>query len=625
MEMLTELDSYLFHEGTHYEIYKKLGAHLGQNKNEEGCYFALWAPHAQSVSVIGDFNKWNCKKNLMHRKKGSEIFELFIPGVQKGAIYQYSVLGRDGNRYEKGDPYANQMEKRPAQGSVVTDLSQLKWKDQYWMKLRDSWNCDQEPVSILEVHPGAFYRHPGRTDEGFYNYKELAESLVKYVKKMGYTHIELMGICEYPYDGSWGYQVTGYYAPTSRYGSAEDFAAFVDYMHQHQIGVILDWVPAHFPKDEHGLSWFDGSYLYEYSDPRKGEHPEWGTKIFDYGKKEVVNFLVASALFWTEVFHIDGLRVDAVASMLYLDYGKKPGEWVPNQYGENKNIEAMEFIKHLNSIVKQRSPGVMMIAEESTAWPMVSGPVEQGGLGFTYKWNMGWMHDFLEYMSLDPLFRQYHHGKLTFSMVYNHSERFILVLSHDEVVHLKKSMWGKMPGNDESKLKNLLLAYSYFIGHPGKKLLFMGQDFGQETEWNEDWELDWSVLANPLHQKLQEKFSVLLKLYKKYPALHTHDHDWESFQWVNEKDSNRSILSFLRKSPTKRNNFLFILNFTPEARHDYWVGVPKKKNYTVMFNSLETSECKEGTVLSAEEGECDGFPYHLEIKLSGFETCILKY
>lgn len=625
MEILTDLDNYLFHEGTHYEIYNKLGAHLCKNKNEQGCYFALWAPHAQSVSVIGDFNDWNVKRNRMEKKKGMDFFELFIPNIFEGAVYKFSVLGKDGNRFEKGDPFANFMEKRPAQGSIVTDLSTINWKDQYWMKIRNSWDCDQEPVSILEVHPGSFYRHPGREDEGFYTYRELAPVLVKYVKQMGYTHVELMGICEYPFDGSWGYQVTGYYAPTSRYGDPKEFAEFVDYFHRNEIGVILDWVPAHFPKDEHGLSWFDGDYLFEYSDPRKGEHPEWGTKIFDYGKKEVVNFLVASALFWTEVFHIDGLRVDAVASMLYLDYGKKPGEWIPNQYGDHKNIEAMEFLKHLNSIMKQRNPGVMMIAEESTAWPKVTGTVEEGGLGFTYKWNMGWMHDFLEYMSMEPSCRPYHHGKLTFSMVYNHSERFILVLSHDEVVHLKKSMWGKMPGTESEKLQNLLLAYSYYMGHPGKKLLFMGQDFGQDTEWNEDWELKWELLSDPLHQTLQTQFSNLLKMYRKFPALHTHDHDWESFQWVNSNDSSRSILSFLRKSPTKRNNFLFILNFRGIKWDNYWVGVPKRKNYTVMFNSLESSKWQPGIIISSVDGECDGFPYHLEIKLDKFEVCILKY
>lgn len=442
---------------------------------------------------------------------------------------------------------------------------------------------------------------------------------------MGYTHVELMGICEYPYDGSWGYQVTGYYAPTSRYGTPQEFAQLVNYLHQNGIGIILDWVPAHFPKDSHGLAWFDGAPLFEYGDPQKGEHPQWGTKVFDYGKKEVVNFLMGSAFFWAEMFHIDGLRVDAVASMLYLDYGRNAGEWTPNRDGENKNLEAVEFLKHLNSIMKQRNPGVLMIAEESTTWPGVTKPVEENGLGFSYKWNMGWMHDFLEYMSMDPLYRQHHHDKVTFSMVYNHTERFILVLSHDEVVHLKKSMYGKMPGNKKEKIQNLLLAYSYFLGHPGKKLLFMGQDIGQEREWNEDWEMDWFVLADESHRYLQNQFSKLLKLYRKYPALHSHDNDWESFQWINSTDNSRSILSFLRKSPTKRNNFIFILNFTPVERIDYWVGVPKDKIYTVVFNSLKESRWQPGMEVQSEKGECDGLMNHLELGLKGYEVCILKY
>lgn len=622
--MLSELDSYLFSQGTHYEIYKKLGAHLGEEENQQGCNFAVWAPNAQRVSVIGSFNEWNSTTHTMSKNKQG-IFQRFIPGVEQGDIYKYAIIGKDGKCYEKTDPFGNYAQRRPNNGSVVVELETIEWTDHSWVEARNKMDFDDKPMSILEIHPGSFFRHPGREDEGFYSYIELSKVLVKYVKQMGYTHVELMGICEYPYDGSWGYQVTGYYAPTSRYGTPQEFAQLVNYLHQNGIGIILDWVPAHFPKDSHGLAWFDGAPLFEYGDPQKGEHPQWGTKVFDYGKKEVVNFLMGSAFFWAEMFHIDGLRVDAVASMLYLDYGRNAGEWTPNRDGENKNLEAVEFLKHLNSIMKQRNPGVLMIAEESTTWPGVTKPVEENGLGFSYKWNMGWMHDFLEYMSMDPLYRQHHHDKVTFSMVYNHTERFILVLSHDEVVHLKKSMYGKMPGNKKEKIQNLLLAYSYFLGHPGKKLLFMGQDIGQEREWNEDWEMDWFVLADESHRYLQNQFSKLLKLYRKYPALHSHDNDWESFQWINSTDNSRSILSFLRKSPTKRNNFIFILNFTPVERIDYWVGVPKDKIYTVVFNSLKESRWQPGMEVQSEKGECDGLMNHLELGLKGYEVCILKY
>jgi len=622
--MLSELDSYLFSQGTHYEIYKKLGSHLGKGENQQGCNFAVWAPNAQRVSVIGSFNEWNATTHPMNKNKQG-IFQCFIPDVVEGDVYKYAILGKDGECHEKADPFCNYAQRRPNNGSVVVELETIEWTDHQWVEDRNKMDFDEKPMSILEIHPGSFFRHPGREDEGFYSYIELSKALVKYVKQMGYTHVELMGICEYPYDGSWGYQVTGYYAPTSRYGTPQEFAQLVNYLHQNGIGIILDWVPAHFPKDSYGLAWFDGAPLFEYGDPQKGEHPQWGTKVFDYGKKEVVNFLMGSAFFWAEMFHIDGLRVDAVASMLYLDYGRNQGEWTPNRDGENKNLEAVEFLKHLNSIMKQRNPGVLMIAEESTTWPGVTKPVEENGLGFSYKWNMGWMHDFLEYMSMDPLYRQHHHDKVTFSMVYNHTERFILVLSHDEVVHLKKSMYGKMPGNKKEKIQNLLLAYSYFLGHPGKKLLFMGQDIGQEREWNEDWEMDWFVLADESHRYLQQQFSTLLKLYRKYPALYTHDQDWESFQWINSTDNNRSILSFLRKSPTKRNNFIFILNFTPVERLDYWVGVPKDKIYTVVFNSLEESRWQSGMEVHSEKGECDGLMNHLELGLKGYEVCILKY
>ena len=487
MANFSELDRYLFGQATHYEIYRKLGAHPTDEYGIRGVCFDLWAPNAARVWVIGSFNGWDEGANEMKRLEPETmgIFELFIPGVEEGDLYKYLIETKDGKRLYKADPYANYAELRPGTASAVADIEHFKWSDAEWMKERATHKEDvyEQPLAIYEVHPGSWMRHPGRQDDGFYSYRDLAKSLIPYVTEMGYSHIELMGICEYPYDGSWGYQVTGYYAPTSRYGTPEDFAYFVNECHRHKIGVILDWVPAHFPKDAHGLAEFDGSCLYEYADPRKGEHPDWGTKIFDYGKNEVKNFLIGSALLWVEHYHVDGLRVDAVASMLYLDYGKEAGQWVPNQYGDNKNLEAIEFFKHINTLVLGRNPGAVMIAEESTAWPKVTGPVEDDGLNFSYKWNMGWMHDFLDYMKLDPYFRRDNHHKMTFAMSYNESEKYILVLSHDEVVHLKCSMINKMPGLGIDKFRNLMAGYAFMMGHPGKKLLFMGQEFAQLREW----------------------------------------------------------------------------------------------------------------------------------------------
>ncbi|SFQ20433.1 1,4-alpha-glucan branching enzyme [Lachnospiraceae bacterium XBB1006] len=630
MEHITEMDSYLFGNGTHYEIYNKLGAHLGKSSKEQGCFFAVWAPHAAKVSVVGSFNDWKEDANDMGTPNEGGIYEVFIPGVKSGDMYKFCITTKKGEVLYKADPFARYNQRRPDTASVVVPDLMHKWGDEKWQREMAKRTDFEYPMAIYEVHPGSFMKHPGRwEDESLYTYRELATVLIDYVKKMGYTHVEFMGICEYPFDGSWGYQVTGYYAPTARYGTPEDFAYLVDELHKAGIGVILDWVPAHFPRDAHGLADFDGEPLFEYADPRKGEHPDWGTKIFDYGKNEVVNFLIASALFWVEQYHIDGLRVDAVASMLYLDYGKKDGEWVANKYGDNKNLEAIEFFKHLNSIMKKRHPAVMMIAEESTAWPKVTAAPEEGGLGFTYKWNMGWMHDFLEYMKLDPLFRKFNHNMMTFGMTYNESEKYILVLSHDEVVHLKCSMINKMPGLGYDKFKNLMLGYTFFIAHPGKKLLFMGQDFAQLREWSEYREIDWFLLDEPEHRMMQKFMQQLLSLYNKYPAFYSHDHDWQGFEWINSSDNERSIFSFVRKSPSKRNNFLFVLNFTPVERPDYRVGVPKDKKYTRVLSSAMkefggTIE-SEAVAFMAQKSECDGREYSFAYPLKGYEAVIFKY
>ena len=568
-----ELDHYLFGQGNHYEIYKKLGAHE-VTAGKKGVYFAVWAPHAKSVSVIGEFNGWDAAADRMERQEPLGIYTVFVPEAKDGQMYKYCIETQSGELIYKADPFANYAELRPGTASRITDISHLKWTDDRWMESRKKWDNKENPLSIYEVHMGSWMRHPGREDEGFYTYREFAEAITKYVKKMGYTHVELMGIAEHPFDGSWGYQVTGYFAPTSRYGTPEDFAYMINYLHRNRIGVILDWVPAHFPKDAHGLADFDGTPTFEYADPRKGEHPDWGTKIFDYEKPQVRNFLIANALFWIEHFHVDGLRVDAVASMLYLDYGKQDGQWVPNKYGGNQNLEAIEFFKHLNSVVLGRNPGTMMIAEESTAWPKVTGNPEDDGLGFSLKWNMGWMHDFTEYMKLDPYFRKNAHHMMTFSMEYAYSENYILVLSHDEVVHLKCSMLNKMPGEGFDKYANLKAAYAFMTGHPGKKLLFMGQEFAQLREWSEERELDWFLLSEEPHQQIQNWYRDLLHLYKKHPALYELDNDPAGFEWINKDDIFRSIFSFVRHSKGKKKNLLFVCNFTPVAREDYRVGVP---------------------------------------------------
>lgn len=633
MGNFTELDMYLFGQATHYDIYKKLGAHPAEIRKKKGILFDVWAPHAAEVYVIGTFNDWNETANPMRRLEpaGIGIFEAFIPKAELGDLYKYLIITPDGRKLYKADPYANYAEVRPGTASRIADIEHFKWTDDKWMdKRKQTEDVYAEPMAIYEVHPGSWMRHPGREDDGYYSYREMAAALTKYVKGMGYSHVELMGISEYPYDGSWGYQVTGYYAPTSRYGTPEDFVYLVNHLHKHGIGVILDWVPAHFPKDAHGLADFDGCPLYEYADPRMGEHPEWGTKIFDYGKSEVKNFLIGSALMWIEHYHIDGLRVDAVASMLYLDYGKKEGQWIANKYGENKNLEAIEFFRHINTLITGRNHGTVMIAEESTAWPMVTGPADKGGLNFTYKWNMGWMHDFLDYMSLDPYFRKNNHHKMTFAMSYNNSEKYILVLSHDEVVHLKKSMWEKMPGDEEDKFRNLKSAYSFMMGHPGKKLLFMGQDFGQLREWSEERELDWYLMEEPRHRQLNEYFRELLHIYRKYPAMYEQDSDWNGFEWINADDADRSIYSFVRKSKNGKNSLLFVCNMTPVARDDYRVGVPKKGTYHLLLNSNEArfggTEADKSRPASykAVKSECDGREYSISYPLPPFGVAVFR-
>ena len=623
-----ELDQYLLGQGNHYEIYKKLGAHLVEDGDKKGTYFAVWAPNAQKVSVIGEFNDWDLTADVMERNDPVGIYTCFVEGAKENEMYKFCIETKKGELLYKADPYANYAELRPGTASRITDISKIKWTDKVWMDQRLKWDHKEKPMSIYEVHLGSWRKHP-EGEDGFYNYREFAKEIVKYVHDMGYTHIELMGIAEHPFDGSWGYQVTGYFAPTSRYGTPEDFAWMINYLHKNKIGVILDWVPAHFPKDAHGLADFDGVPEYEYADPRMGEHPDWGTKIFDFGKNEVKNFLISNALFWIEHFHIDGLRVDAVASILYLDYGKKDGEWIPNEFGGNKNLQAVEFFKHLNSVVLGRNPGAVMIAEESTAWPKVTGEVEDDGLGFSLKWNMGWMHDFTEYMKLDPLFRKGAHYNMTFAMSYAYSEKYILVLSHDEVVHLKCSMINKMPGIGWEKFENLKAAYAFMMGHSGKKLLFMGQDFAQLREWSEKRELDWYLLAEKEHQQMQSWVRDLLHLYRRRKAFYEQDNTWEGFEWINADDRDRSIYSFVRHAKGGRQNLLFVISFTPVARDDYRVGVPKRKQYRLILNSDEEkyggTGKKRPTVYKAEKSECDGRPYSFAYPLPAYGVAIFEY
>ena len=598
---------------------------------EEGVYFAVWAPNAAAVSIVGNFNEWDENATPMERLDPLGIYQIFLTGIKVGDIYKYCVTAQDGKKTLKADPYGFQAELRPNNASVVADISDFKWHDSRWMKKREKFDDKKNPMFVYEVHPGSWKKHEQteEDEDGFYNYREIAHELAAYVKDMGYTHVELMGIAEHPFDGSWGYQVTNYFAPTSRHGSPEDFQYFMDYMHEHNIGVILDWVPAHFPRDAFGLAEFDGTCLYEYADPRKGEHPDWGTKVFDYGKTEVQNFLICNALFWLEHYHVDGLRVDAVASMLYLDYGREDGQWVPNIYGGNENLEAIEFFKHLNTIVKKRNPGIVMIAEESTAWPKVTDKAEYGGLDFSLKWNMGWMHDFLEYMKLDPYFRKYNHTKMNFAMVYAYSENYMLVLSHDEVVHLKCSMIEKMPGSYEDKFKNLMAGYAFMTGHPGKKLLFMGQDFGQHREWSEKRELDWFLLDKEPNRHLQAFVKELLHLYKNNKCLYEYDCYPEGFEWINADDGDRSIFSFVRHSESGKSNMLFIINFTPVERPDYRVGTTCRRKHTLVLSSDDKKFGGTGKRRPKEykpaKKECDGRKYSFRYKLPAYGVAVFKF
>ncbi|MCR5624459.1 MAG: 1,4-alpha-glucan branching protein GlgB [Lachnospiraceae bacterium] len=630
--IISDMDRYLFAEGRHNDIYDKLGAHPMEIDGVKGTHFAVWAPHARAVSVVGDFNMWDGRLHLMNIQDVSGIYEIFIPGVEVGAVYKYKILTRTGDELYKSDPYGNEAEMRPNNASVVADLTGFEWTDDEWIENRRKETrvtMIKKPMTIYECHLGSWKKKIEDDDNGFFTYKELAKSLGSYLKKMGYTHVELMGIAEYPFDGSWGYQVTGYYAPTRRYGEPKDFMFFVDYLHYMGIGVILDWVPAHFPRDAYGLGRFDGQALYEHPDKRRGEHPDWGTYIFDYSKAEVSNFLIANALFWSRKYHVDGLRVDAVASMLYLDYGKQDGDWLPNVDGGNENYDAIEFFHHLNSVCEKEEPGTMIIAEESTAWAGVTSPVELGGLGFLFKWNMGWMNDFLEYMQMDPYFRGPNHGRLTFSMQYAYSENFIQSISHDEVVHLKRAMVEKMPGEVEDRFANLRLAYGFMYGHPGKKLLFMGQEFAQYREWSEKRSLDWEVLENSLNKGCQDFVKDLNKYYKKYDAFYINDMDRIGFEWMSVDRSDISVVAFVRRGSSVKDQLLFICNFTPVERKEIRFGVPCKGNYKLLMSSDDPKYGGNGVstvkTLKAEKKTCEKRDYSVVLDLAPLTVNIYRF
>lgn len=577
---LSEFDRHLFGAGTHYEIYEKMGGRLMTHEGARGAAFSVWAPNAKAVSVIGDFNNWDARRSPMRRLGESGIWELFLPAAAEGDKYKFHVTQCDGRVVDKTDPYGVYAEVRPNNASVLYPLKRYKWKDRRWMTARKKYDFKTAPMNIYEAHLGSWKRAEGNR---FLTYTELAEQLIPYVKEMGYTHIEILPVEEHPFDGSWGYQVTGYYAPTSRYGSPDEFKQFVDACHQNGISVILDWVPAHFPKDDFALARFDGTALYEHQDPRLGEHIQWGTYIFNYGRKEVANFLLANALYWMDIFHIDGLRVDAVASLLRLDFCKEEGQWLPNVYGGSENLEAIEFLKHMNSVIAEREPGALMIAEDSTAWPGVTKKVDEGGLGFSLKWNMGWMNDFLSYIKLDPIYRKYHQNKLTFGMAYHYAENFVLVLSHDEVVHTKSSMIGKMPGDVWQSFANLRLSYGFMMGHPGKKLLFMGGEFAQYSEWSEARSLDWHLLQYADHQEMQAYVKELNHLYAEEPAFWAEDFDPNGFQWIECDDAESSIVSFVRRSEEKE--LVFLCNFTPVVHRGFSLGVPQEGVYHERLNS----------------------------------------
>ncbi len=645
--LLTDFDIYLFGEGNHHRIYEKLGAHLTEMNGVQGVYFAVWAPNARNVSVLGDFNQWDGRDHQMRVRHG--IWELFIPGVKAGTAYKYEVKNQAGHIYEKTDPYGFQQEVRPKTASIVADLNAHVWKDEDWIEKRRHSDPLTQPISVYEVHLGSWmhasYDQPAIDEAGnvvppvqvadlkpgarFLTYRELADKLIPYVKELGFTHIELLPITEHPFDGSWGYQVTGFFAATSRYGSPKDFMYFIDQCHQNDIGVLVDWVPGHFPKDGHGLAKFDGTSLYEYPDPRKGEHKEWGTLVFDYGRNEVRNFLLASALFWFDKYHIDGIRVDAVASMLYLDYLRPAGEWVANRYGGREHIEAADFLRQLNHVIFSYFPGALSIAEESTTWPMVSWPTYVGGLGFNLKWNMGWMHDMLDYFHMDPWFRQFHQNNVTFSIMYAFSENFMLALSHDEVVHGKSPMIGKMPGDEWQKYANLRCLYTYMFTHPGKKTLFMSMEFGQWTEWNVWGDLEWHLLEFEPHQKLKNFISRLNELYRSQPALYTQDFSFDGFEWIDCSDNRHSVVSFIRKAKDDSEDYVItVCNFTPQPHSHYRVGVPEFGFYTELFNSdaREYGGSNMGNLGGkwAEEWSFHNRPYSIDLCLPPLGVLVLK-
>ncbi len=625
--VLTGFDLHLFNEGNHHKIFEKLGAHVRRVNDIDGTLFAVWAPCAKRVSVIGSFNQWDGRRHQMRCLGSSGVWEIFIPGITQGEVYKYEIKTSGNEIYTKSDPYAFYSELRPNTASIVYSLDGYRWDDASWMSERDNSNIFEKPVSIYEVHMGSWARIP-EEDHRFLTYRELADRLVKYVKEMGYTHIELLPVAEHPFDGSWGYQVTGYYSITSRFGTPEDFMYFVDKCHQGGIGVIMDWVPAHFPKDGHGLARFDGSAVYEHEDRKQGEHPDWGTHIFNYGRHEVRNFLISNAVFWFEKYHIDGLRVDAVASMLYLDYGKKEGEWIPNQWGGKENVDAIDFLRQLNSTVYSYYPGIMMIAEESTSWAQVSKPPYVGGLGFSFKWNMGWMNDYLRYISMDPIYRKYHHNLITFSLMYAFSENFVLVLSHDEVVHGKCSMISKMPGDYWQKFAGLRVSYGYMYGHPGKKLLFMGGEFGQFIEWDYQRSLDWHILDYEMHSKLQRYVKDLNELYKNEKVLHQVDFSHEGFEWIDCNNADQGVVSFIRKGKDSRDILIFVCNFTPVVYSDYRVGVPHNLYYEEILNS--DSEIYGGSNVGnfggihPEQLGIHGRPYSLKLQLPPLGIIVLR-
>lgn len=630
-EVISDFDTYLFAEGKNYDIYEKLGAHPMTMDGVKGTYFAVWAPNARRVSVVGDFNMWDGALNPMQIRTTGGIYELFIPDVLPGAVYKFQILTRSGDILYKADPYGNQAQVRPDNANVVADINKFKWTDTKWINDRKKLtrvDRMKSPISIYEVHLGSWKKEVEDSDFGFYNYREMAKQLGEYLTDMGYTHIELMGIAEYPFDGSWGYQVTNYYAPTSRYGTPEDFMYFVDHMHSLGIGVILDWVPAHFPRDAHGLGRFDGMPLYEHADSRRGEHPDWGTYIFDYGRTEVANFLTANALFWVEKYHIDALRVDAVASMLYLDYGKQNGQWLPNKDGGNENYDAIALLQNINTIMEERNPGAYLIAEESTAWAGVTAPASIKGLGFLFKWNMGWMNDFLEYMKLDPYFRSFNHNKLTFSLSYTYSENYILVISHDEVVHLKCSMLNKMPGYEVDKFANLRTAYGFMFGHPGKKLLFMGQEFAQLREWSEARSLDWFLLDKPLHKQMQAFVKELNHMYTTYDALYYNDNETVGFEWIKCDDAEEGIVAFVRRGKTTKNQLMFVCNFVPVERTTHMIGAPCLTKYEEILNSDAVEFGGQGRLngtVKAINQPCDRMNYSVSLTVPPLSVMVFKY